>query len=84
MLNSGIDTKNMIRNELAIIESETKYLRIILSCFEFMISSFLVIIGGAKGIWTPDPLHAIQVRYQLRHSPDLFVTEIELYRNLCE
>ena len=24
----------------------------------------------------------MQVRYQLRHSPELFVTEIELYRNL--
>ena len=28
-------------------------------------------IGGAKGIRTPDPLHAMQVRYQLRHSPKL-------------
>jgi len=26
----------------------------------------------------------MQVRYQLRHSPDLFVTEIELYRNLLK
>ena len=26
--------------------------------------------GGAEGIRTPDPLHAMQVRYQLRHSPD--------------
>ena len=25
--------------------------------------------GGAEGIRTPDPLHAMQVRYQLRHSP---------------
>ena len=24
---------------------------------------------GAEGIRTPDPLHAMQVRYQLRHSP---------------
>ncbi len=27
------------------------------------------IFGGAEGIRTPDPLHAMQVRYQLRHSP---------------
>src|SRR5215471_11122540 len=26
-------------------------------------------IGGAKGIRTPDLLHAMQTRYQLRHSP---------------
>ena len=25
--------------------------------------------GGAEGIRTPDPLHAMQVRYQLRHRP---------------
>src|ERR1700709_1423683 len=25
--------------------------------------------GGAEGIRPPDPLHAMQVRYQLRHSP---------------
>ena len=24
---------------------------------------------GAKGIRTPDPLHAMEMRYQLRHSP---------------
>ena len=24
---------------------------------------------GAEGIRTPDPLHAMEVRYQLRHSP---------------
>jgi hypothetical protein len=29
-------------------------------------------LGGAEGIRTPDPLHAMQVRYQLRHSPDAF------------
>ena len=27
--------------------------------------------SGAEGIRTPDPLHAMQVRYQLRHSPKL-------------
>ncbi len=27
--------------------------------------------GGAEGTRTPDPLHAMQVRYQLRHSPKL-------------
>ena len=27
------------------------------------------VFGGAEGIRTPDPLHAMQVRYQLRHSP---------------
>ena len=25
--------------------------------------------GGAEGIRTPDPLHAMEVRYQLRYSP---------------
>ena len=28
-----------------------------------------VLFGGAEGTRTPDPLHAMQVRYQLRHSP---------------
>ena len=32
-------------------------------------------ICGAEGTRTPDPLHAMQVRYQLRHSPE----RIELY-----
>jgi hypothetical protein len=27
--------------------------------------------GGAEGTRTPDPLHAMQMRYQLRHSPVL-------------
>src|SRR3954453_12822772 len=27
------------------------------------------VVGGAEGIRTPDPLHAMEVRYQLRHSP---------------
>ena len=27
--------------------------------------------GGAKGIRTPDPLHAMEMRYQLRHSPNV-------------
>src|SRR3954453_9781993 len=26
-------------------------------------------VGGAEGTRTPDPLHAMEVRYQLRHSP---------------
>ena len=26
--------------------------------------------SGAEGTRTPDPLHAMQVRYQLRHSPE--------------
>ena len=30
---------------------------------------FQRIVGGAEGTRTPDPLHAMQVRYQLRHSP---------------
>ena len=25
--------------------------------------------NGAKGIWTPDPLHAMQVLYQLSYGP---------------
>ena len=28
-------------------------------------------ICGAEGTRTPDPLHAMQVRYQLRHSPSI-------------
>lgn len=28
-----------------------------------------VAVGGAEGIRTPDPLHAMEVRYQLRYSP---------------
>jgi hypothetical protein len=31
------------------------------------------VLGGAEGIRTPDPLHAMQVRYQLRHSPDALI-----------
>gem|GEM_PF-6338509 len=27
------------------------------------------LLGGAEEIRTPDPLHAMEVRYQLRHSP---------------
>ena len=28
-------------------------------------------VGGAEGTRTPDPLHAMQMRYQLRHSPNI-------------
>src|SRR6266851_4088193 len=31
--------------------------------------SDLLFFGGAEGIRTPDPLHAMEVRYQLRYSP---------------
>ena len=34
-------------------------------------------IGGAEGTRTPDPLHAMQVRYQLRHSPVLLPLPVE-------
>ena len=33
--------------------------------------SLFLCTGGAEGTRTPDPLHAMQVRYQLRHSPVL-------------
>src|SRR5689334_4479183 len=32
-------------------------------------ASHLQVLGGAEGIRTPDPLHAMEVRYQLRYSP---------------
>jgi hypothetical protein len=31
--------------------------------------AFIRGFGGSEGIRTPDPLHAMQVRYQLRHRP---------------
>ena len=31
-------------------------------------------IGGGKGIRTPDPLHAMQVLYQLSYTPNWVVT----------
>jgi hypothetical protein len=31
-------------------------------------------IGGGKGIRTPDPLHAMQVLYQLSYTPNWLVT----------
>ena len=31
--------------------------------------SDLRLSSGAEGTRTPDPLHAMEVRYQLRHSP---------------
>ena len=30
-----------------------------------------LLVGGAEGTRTPDPLHAMQMRYQLRHSPNV-------------
>ncbi len=35
-------------------------------------------ICGPEGIRTPDPLHAMQVRYQLRHGPIGFPEEPRL------
>lgn len=29
------------------------------------------VFSGSEGTRTPDPLHAMQVRYQLRHRPEL-------------
>ena len=39
---------------------------------------FRRISGGAEGTRTPDPLHAMQVRYQLRHSPELLLLRPEI------
>jgi hypothetical protein len=36
--------------------------------------------GGAEGTRTPDPLHAMQVRYQLRHSPELLLLPRAFFR----
>src|ERR1700754_3793074 len=36
-------------------------------------------LGGAEGTRTPDPLHAMQMRYQLRHSPKV-LSEVEALR----
>jgi hypothetical protein len=36
--------------------------------------------GGAKGIRTPDLLHAMQTRYQLRHSPSYATLEKSLLK----
>ena len=36
-------------------------------------------MGGAEGTRTPDPLHAMQVRYQLRHSPKKYFDGKEKY-----
>ena len=36
---------------------------------QFRCSKLASDLGGAKGIRTPDLLHAMQTRYQLRHSP---------------
>ena len=35
----------------------------------YLLERVLEKCGGAKGIRTPDLLHAMQTRYQLRHSP---------------
>jgi hypothetical protein len=34
--------------------------------------------SGAEGTRTPDPLHAMQVRYQLRHSPVILADSVPL------
>ena len=39
--------------------------------------------GGAEGTRTPDPLHAMQVRYQLRHSPIARVGNSGILANGC-
>ncbi len=36
-----------------------------------MMRNRLLIRGGGKGIRTPDLLHAMQTRYQLRHTPGI-------------
>ena len=38
---------------------------------DVLIGADLLLLGGAEGIRTPDPLHAMEVRYQLRYSPVL-------------
>jgi hypothetical protein len=39
-----------------------------------------VVLGGAEGTRTPDPLHAMEVRYQLRHSPAAHTTKVRATR----
>ena len=36
-----------------------------------VIMGMKIVFCGAEGTRTPDPLHAMQVRYQLRHSPSI-------------
>jgi hypothetical protein len=33
-------------------------------------------LGGVEGIRTPDPLHAMQVRSQLRHNPKVYLAYV--------
>ena len=37
----------------------------------FIIAILRLNVRGAKGIRTPDPLHAMEMRYQLRYSPKI-------------
>jgi hypothetical protein len=46
-----------------------------------MLPLFQRFSGGAEGTRTPDPLHAMQVRYQLRHSPGFTLANNHLRRS---
>ena len=58
-------TKPKFRKLLSIGNYQIRKTRRIIEILRFLE------VCGARGIRTPDPLHAMEMRYQLRHSPEL-------------